>query len=313
MTVCILCLEDKAKEEFNEEHVFPEAIGGSLILRDALCTDCNSWLGHEVDAKLTNYGLVQLVRLALGIKGKSGAVPNPFLNCTDADDPSRKLQYRLDKDGKPCQLYLVPNVDVTKSEEAVTISVALDESDKGKLPEILDKIAKRNNLQIPNEKVDQLLNEPVRSESPGMQVQFSMHVSNWKKALLKIAYELAYHWLGPAYLKDPGADKLRDALRAEGHYENGKAGIGAVVTLAGCQKIVPFWSEDRGTHLAFLMSGGAGLLCYVRLFQSIEALVPISESNFGRTELDLPVIFVDAKTASYRELPLVKALSQLVQ
>jgi hypothetical protein len=313
MITCILCLKDKPAGEFNKEHVFPEAIGGSLILRDALCTSCNSWLGHRVDAELTNNGLVQLARLALGIEGKSGAVPNPFLNGTVADDPTRKLQYRLDKEGTPRQLYLVPSVNVTKSEDAITVNLSLDASDKGKIPDILETIAKRNGLQVPKEQIDQLLNAPVQTQSPWMRVQLSMHASSWKKALLKIAYELAYHWLGSEYLKDPGAERLRGILKSEDHYEDGNGGLDAIVTLCGPQKLIPFWSENKGTHLALLTRGETGLLCYVRLFQSIEALVPISESGFGRTELDLPMIFVDAKKATHKELPFIEAVNQLVQ
>jgi len=312
MATCILCMQDKLFDDFADEHVFPEAIGGSLILKGALCASCNSRLGHTVDAELANNGLVELARFVLHIEGKSGSGPNPFRRATDAADSSRKLRYDLNKEGE-LESYVVPSVDVQKTDEGLSVTFCVDASERGVIPEILAKIARRHGVALTRQHLDDVMRTPDQAYSPWIRVPLSMHLSSWKRALLKIAYEMTFHWLGPAYLHDPQAEKLRTILRSEAHYEDGDHGLDAVVTVAETSKIVPYWIADKGMHIALLTRDRCGLLCYVRLFQSFEAVVPVSLSDYGRDDVDLPVIFVDARNGTHREGLVVSALQELVR
>ncbi len=49
--VCIFC---NASEDFSEEHIIPESLGGSIIARN-VCRRCNRVLGSQVDAELTEH------------------------------------------------------------------------------------------------------------------------------------------------------------------------------------------------------------------------------------------------------------------
>ena len=75
---CIFCKEEKSADQFSDEHVFPEAIGGSFIIRNMVCRPCNSKLGMEVDSKLADHFLVRLIRYELGLFGKKGKMRLPF-------------------------------------------------------------------------------------------------------------------------------------------------------------------------------------------------------------------------------------------
>ena len=52
---CIICKKDKQKEDFNEEHVFPESIGGEYKIH-TVCKECNSHFGKTIDNKFINIG-----------------------------------------------------------------------------------------------------------------------------------------------------------------------------------------------------------------------------------------------------------------
>ncbi len=48
---CYLCCCNLEKENISDEHIIPQALGGSLISNKLLCRDCNSKLGKTIDAK----------------------------------------------------------------------------------------------------------------------------------------------------------------------------------------------------------------------------------------------------------------------
>ncbi len=68
---CIFCLEERAP---SDEHVFPEAIGGTLKI-DRVCKSCNGRLGSDVDVLLTDHGLILMKRDMLGMQDSNG---DPF-------------------------------------------------------------------------------------------------------------------------------------------------------------------------------------------------------------------------------------------
>ena len=49
--MCIFCGRTDNDVEFNREHIIPKNIGGTLFLDNAVCVDCNSRLGTQVDAE----------------------------------------------------------------------------------------------------------------------------------------------------------------------------------------------------------------------------------------------------------------------
>ena len=70
-------MKEKNNDEFSVEHVFPDAIGGTLIINN-VCKCCNDYLGREVDCKLTDHFLTKLARYTYKIPNKQGEIPNPF-------------------------------------------------------------------------------------------------------------------------------------------------------------------------------------------------------------------------------------------
>lgn len=52
MNHCIFCFKSEAEVKFSQEHLIPKCIGGSLVLDDYVCTECNSKFGTEFDHKI---------------------------------------------------------------------------------------------------------------------------------------------------------------------------------------------------------------------------------------------------------------------
>ena len=70
---CIICKKSKDETEFNEEHVFPDSIGGEYKIHN-VCKECNSHLGKTVDNKFISSGLIRALNHELKVENKKGKV-----------------------------------------------------------------------------------------------------------------------------------------------------------------------------------------------------------------------------------------------
>ena len=71
---CIYCSEFKAVDQFNAEHVLPQALGryrGSLTL-NCVCEECNSFFGKTLDLTIGRDSVEALLRIREGLKEPSG-------------------------------------------------------------------------------------------------------------------------------------------------------------------------------------------------------------------------------------------------
>jgi hypothetical protein len=74
--ICIYCKRDLAGDDFNTEHVIPQAFGrfrDNLTLNQMVCAECNAYFGATIDFTLARGSAEALDRLRFGIKPLSGA------------------------------------------------------------------------------------------------------------------------------------------------------------------------------------------------------------------------------------------------
>ena len=94
--------------------------------------------------------------------------------------------------------------------------------------------------------------------------------------MAKIAYELAFLWLGEAYLDDPVADELRTAICKE-DVTSMDQGFGWF----GCECAVfnNCWTPHEAHHLAFanILADTNSILIAVRIFDILAAVVTVSK------------------------------------
>src|ERR1700722_10196542 len=93
---CFFCLKEK---DPSIEHVFPEAIWGTLTTK-RVCAGCNSFLGTEVDARLTDHPAILVKRQEFGMRTSSGKPVNAFQKLffqgVLATDPEKRIQLLSD-------------------------------------------------------------------------------------------------------------------------------------------------------------------------------------------------------------------------
>jgi len=106
MTVCIFCLQDR--EDITDEHVFPAALGGTLVVQDCVCAECNhgfSKFEQPLAQELTP------LRLLLKIPDRRGKIRDTFATAKTA---TNEYQAKVKADGT---VHLKPVVTKTVTPE----------------------------------------------------------------------------------------------------------------------------------------------------------------------------------------------------
>lgn len=311
---CIICRVDKSVESFPPEHIFPESIGGTLTI-NAVCRECNSILGHSVDCHLTNHLLIQLALLALKILGKTGKVPNPIEKGILDGKQDKKVLYKFDKKGNPQELYIIPNVEKEKDGENEKITITLDKKDKGNLYDVINKILERKGLPgLDKEEIEKHIQEGI-VPSPVMQVSKTVELVKYKIAILKIAYELAYYWLGEKYLEDKTGELLLSCILdfSEENLLQKYPIRGTIGIIEGEAPQFLLWGKELNSHIAFLKADNKRISCCIKIFNVFQGIVCISESAHLYPDFTPKFIAIEPMTGVKRESEFVTEVERISQ
>lgn len=274
---CIFCLTEKDETAFNDEHVFPKAIGGTLVIR-TVCTACNSRLGTSVDAALTDHILIQSRREMYHLAGNSGTVPDPLAQGTL--DKAPHLRVREFATGGPEQIRVIPAVRRDRiSGDSEHVTLLTDARDEAGLIAMTNKILRRKRLPT---RSPQELRPFIKHESvpnPEVVVPISFDLVKYKLALIKIAYELTATWLGDGYLLDPVAAEIRRLLLAVDAPK-----LDAAPSCAGRiglqdPEVAREQGADPDKHLASLLPVDRAIAIIVYVFDVFEAVIVMSEDR----------------------------------
>ncbi|MCW1829244.1 HNH endonuclease [Enterobacter asburiae] len=211
---CIICLEGKESESFGEEHVIPEAIGGSYIINN-VCNSCNSDLGEKVDIKIINEFSSVCLRHEEDIRGKSGSLPIIFPGVFD-NELDEKEKYRLEHDENgnihPVLIYKQPLIEEVKA-DGYHIQIEFDDS----LSE--DEMLKKSNKIISKEmsrrgvKRYDMVNSTVKEINSEIKLSINREIATSDSfiSILKMAYEFAASNIN-RYVDDEKAIAIADVL-----------------------------------------------------------------------------------------------------
>ena len=268
----------------SDEHVFPLAIGGSLVIK-RVCESCNSELGTTADAPLSNHLFAVFQRSELKLPGNAGKVPDVartlFANGVLADDQGQRIRLEPGVDGKSEPRIVYKASDVTLPNGQAARSITLDAStSKQEVRKVIGRERKRAGLPPINEVEFELTMREITSsiqtqKNPEVIYRLAIDTVNFKRGLLKIAYELAWLWLGESYLDDPMGATLRMILRKE--IDEEESGLRGDAQLGAGFSCLSPWSSDKTSHIAFNMTTEGRVTICVRVFQSLSAIVGVSE------------------------------------
>lgn len=120
MQKCIYCLKEKSKEEFNREHVIPEAIGtfeNNLVLHNCVCELCNSYFANNLELFFNRDSMEALRRLQFGLKPlhEVDDLPLDRLSFSIATEgPWKGVRLTLRAEGDELVVDLLPQVGLAK-------------------------------------------------------------------------------------------------------------------------------------------------------------------------------------------------------
>lgn len=266
---CIFCYRSSSEVELTAEHVFPEALGGQLVVR-SVCKGCNDQLGSHVDSGLTEDFLVRMLRLGLRIPNKSGVVPSPLHDGTIKDHPDRKGTYFQPNREGHGEVKLRPLVERTTSPDGRSIIKVVAEPHEAE--EILAKLRERAAGKGQELRLVETWQETIRK--PTVVKQTQAQPTSLLRPLLKIAYELGVLWLGPAYATHvcglPLARAVVTGLVADIEAELGYFPPRSVFTI---------WPIPSPYHAGCLQLVDGKVWTALRVFNVIEARVLLADTQ----------------------------------
>ena len=276
--LCIFCSKDRPP---SLEHVFSLAIGGT-VTTDRVCRQCNSTLGSRVDAALNDFLPIRTRRATLGLVGHGREPPSQF-EILFGDHKligpaANRIRTKLNKaTGKLDIRQLHHAADVVLPDGKKVRQITIDARDRDQIPKIIKRERKRHGL--PSLSEEMLAAEAEKFtvntvESPLVLVNISVSFAYLRHAMIKIAYELAFLWLGEAYLSDPLAIELREAICKEDLASTDEL-VGYVGEAQPCTAF-NFWTPHEAHHLAYSSVVADTVVVAVRVFDIYAAAIVIS-------------------------------------
>ncbi len=288
--LCVFCHRKPPEVALTAEHVFPEAIGGRLIL-NCVCKACNDQLGSYVDSQLTEDFLVRMLRLGLCIPSKGGRIPSPLHDGIIKDHPHRKGTFHPNGNGtgRVTLRPLVERITGPDGRERAMVVASPQEAEA-----ILDKIRERATRQAREIRVLERWQETIKN--PLVSRTERSAPTNLVRALLKIAYELGVHWLGPSYAAHvtalPIARAIVTAVIAE---------VEATMGYFLPDSAFGDWEIPSWYHAARLQVAKTGIWTAFRIFNVIEGRVLLVDHPHDYPDVSTRWLLLDPLTGRVME------------
>jgi hypothetical protein len=294
---CIFCLETGKAP--TEEHIFPEAVGGTLTTWD-VCKPCNDKLGHSVDKTVTNHLMVEIVRFKHGIAGKSGGVPNPLREGVVADESRRKVRTTFDPTGeRPPSIFYLPLKEVLELDgDRRELHISVDGTAEHEIPALLKKAFLRAGLaELTDKELASFATTTHQPEDIELEYRLSIDISDYRRGLMKIAYELACRWLGESYINDQIASDMR-AFILDDQQDDAKKLTQHMATWSGeMSKELKLWPGPNLLGLSF--SSAHGIQIVVSILGMLGIRVLVSKANYP--EFTDQFVLIDPVNKVHRE------------
>jgi hypothetical protein len=263
MTQCIFCKQEKPEDLFNEEHVFPAAMGGVFIINN-VCTECNSHLGKRIDDPFCRHEMVLYYRNTFRIgRGNRTNIPNPVKGRRQYEDGTSYI-VQFNEQGQPEPFVFKQLIPPVQASDGWIGTVHLSPKEFTSIEDVKAEYAKKFGIDpssIKEVKKYETQYEPQKVQVSSENITFIL-------GTLKIAYELATITV-PGYLADERGQLLCSVLTddkafAQQKYEfNDDQQLRKDLTeaLEGIQGIQTW---HHGAIITTLK--GKGLVCGVRIF-----------------------------------------------
>jgi hypothetical protein len=283
---CFFCLQER---DPSDEHVFPEAIGGT-VTTDRVCKLCNDFLGARVDVCLTDHPTILLKRAEFGMLTRARKVVDPlrqlFSQGTLAADPEKRIQLILDKTTGKLVPKIMYHASRTPLEDGTqNVQITIDESDIGKLETIVQRERKRAGQEPLSEgEIAALITSAKQNmrtlEQPEVVYNVKLDTLNYQRAICKIIYELACMWFGDAYLDDDIAKQIRSFV-----LDGIKTQVPGVIEFRNDTPTLCLWQSEPKAHIAMTARKNEDIAIAIRVFDAVSAVVIVKRNASQFTTL----------------------------
>lgn len=293
---------------------------------DRVCGRCNSLLGHRVDAALSDNLIIRWRRADLGLVGNSGEAPGQFELLTGkhklAARPEQYVRVSYDETTRKLDVTAVYHAsDVVLPDGTRTRRIEVDARDRDQIPKIIQRERKRHGLPLlsPEQlaaEVERATQNVVSVQNPQVLIETSASFAYVRHAMVKIAYELAFLWLGEAYLDDPTAAELREAI-CGGNPRSTDALPGTIGDASECGAF-NLWSADKVHHIAFanVVPENRSIVIAVRVFDIFAAVVQVTREahqylTSGDAESKLRFLAMEPVSGNMSDVPLMQEFMRI--
>jgi HNH endonuclease len=194
---CIFCERPISPDQRSDEHVFPYAIGGALII-EMVCKRCNDRLGEIADGPLVDSWIVRWLRAFLRIRNRSGGLVSVPARLS-ADE---RVIVDITLGGSTPEM--VPRKRVYEEvgpngSKGLWMSPATE----GEAQAAAQRMRKRRGIEVDVTMFERDLSGAVLVGDGAIDCALLY------PGVVKIAFELAHHWFGERYVRDPVCESLR--------------------------------------------------------------------------------------------------------
>ena len=292
---CIFCLNERPP---GNEHIFAHAIGGTMrtdrvcelgshrrsivqleTRHRSRCSPRQSPTHHNTAVGTQASELFRKVPDAVdALLGRDGVLAN---------DHSQKVHLVPNKTGQlePRLLYNKKTIELPgdAKQHQIVIDAAGGAAEVRKI--IVRELARaqRDNsaIKLPTDaEIDRIVERCVQGaqtiEHPEVFYRLKFDMASIRRGILKIAYELAFLWLGESYLDDPMAAILRSVVRDGADAKT--LGIRGTIKLADEIESLRPWAADVNCHIAFSSIVDRQVVTItVKIFDTVSAVIVVSE------------------------------------
>ena len=154
--------------------------------------------------------------------------------------------------------------------------ITVDERQAADLEKIIQRTLRREGAPLSQAelqaKVAEVKEQMRTLDQPCVRHELEVDLVDYHSAILKIAYEFAWLWLGDRYLEDPGAIKLRRKIRGKADEQ-----IRGTIQIGTTAPFDKMWTDEPNALIALGQKSDIGIVISVRIFDVLCGLVSVSE------------------------------------
>jgi hypothetical protein len=303
--LCIYCMVEKAADEFNRDHVIPEAFETfeENFVLTCVCTECNDFFGRTVELKFARDSVEGHDRTRLGIKDAStfrglGKRSTTYVEFgADSPVPGALGYLVAPKEGQDLAVTLKPRVGFARSKDGPFEWRPLDAFTKA---DLISMGFQRDEAVFMQTEGEATLDEfrtalaaegvtfTVQSQTPppgGMaEVELVYNISRPElRALTKIAFNYLAAVAGPDVVRDSCFDKTRRFAR----YDEGKSPVTPPLRALG---------SPRRSHYVSVQGDGGRVVAHVSVLMRCRYyVVVLAPEGFGGAVSSAHMFDIDTK------------------